>query len=198
MIYFTADLHFGHAKVIEFCNRPFTNVETMEHGLISNWNKIVRPQDTVYVLGDFSFCKRQHTTYIISQLNGKIIFIKGNHDHKKNFPTGTEMPEMLTIKVTSDELKLRKKNITLCHYPLAIWNKRQYGAWHLHGHSHGTFIPSNNQSDHHFEGLDKNMFFKANNILDVGVDVHNYRPISLSEVNDYFKYKAKGYGEEDV
>jgi calcineurin-like phosphoesterase family protein len=46
---------------------------------------------------------------------------------------------------------------------MAQWDGRHHGAYHLHGHSHGT---------HHAEGA----------ILDVGVDCHDYRPLSLEEV----------------
>ena len=55
MIYFTADHHFGHANIIRHCNRPFQNVEEMDMALLSNWNASVKPQDTVYILGDLFF-----------------------------------------------------------------------------------------------------------------------------------------------
>lgn len=55
MIYFTSDLHLGHKNVIRLCNRPFTDIEEMDHVLISNWNKRVHPHDTVVILGDLMF-----------------------------------------------------------------------------------------------------------------------------------------------
>ena len=55
MIYFTSDLHLGHANIIRHCNRPFSSVEEMDETLIRNWAKRVKANDTVYVLGDLMF-----------------------------------------------------------------------------------------------------------------------------------------------
>ena len=29
-VWFTSDTHFGHAKIIEYCDRPFANVQEKE------------------------------------------------------------------------------------------------------------------------------------------------------------------------
>ena len=34
MIWFTSDLHLGHANAIQFCDRPFETVEKMNRTLI--------------------------------------------------------------------------------------------------------------------------------------------------------------------
>ena len=52
--FFTSDTHFGHENIIKYCNRPFTSTEEMDKALISNWNKVVKPEDTVFHLGDFA------------------------------------------------------------------------------------------------------------------------------------------------
>ena len=52
MIYFTADTHFDHANIIRFCNRPFATVEEMNETLITNWNRKVHANDTVFIIGD--------------------------------------------------------------------------------------------------------------------------------------------------
>ena len=52
MVYFTSDLHLGHYGIIEMQNRPFKNVEEMNHILIGNFNAVVQKNDTVYILGD--------------------------------------------------------------------------------------------------------------------------------------------------
>ena len=51
---YTSDLHFGHKNVIEFDHRPFHDVNEMDHLMIESWNSRVQPDDTVYILGDFS------------------------------------------------------------------------------------------------------------------------------------------------
>lgn len=83
-ILITSDLHFGHKNIIEYCNRPFANVEDMNKQLIERWNKTVDWDDTTYVLGDFTFLPQDKTTEICSKLNGKIRLVKGNHDKRSN------------------------------------------------------------------------------------------------------------------
>src|SRR3990167_7246288 len=83
MIYFTADLHFGHKNIITFCNRPFAGTQEMNRALIDNWNSRVQKSDEVYLLGDVSFAAAEYTKHMLEQLNGKIYLIKGNHDSDK-------------------------------------------------------------------------------------------------------------------
>lgn len=75
----TSDLHFGHANVIKYCNRPFLDVNEMNEILIKNWNEVVSLEDTIYVLGDFAMAAR-YVEQVLPRLNGKKILILGNHD----------------------------------------------------------------------------------------------------------------------
>ena len=52
-VFFIADLHFNHKRIIEICNRPFKDIYNMNTSLINNWNSVVNREDTVFVLGDF-------------------------------------------------------------------------------------------------------------------------------------------------
>ena len=61
---YTSDLHFGHKNVIEFDHRPFNNVDEMDHFMIESWNSKVQPNDTVYILGDFSYRSEKEKTGI--------------------------------------------------------------------------------------------------------------------------------------
>jgi len=156
MYFFTADYHFNHANIIKFCGRPFDNVKEMDEALIANWNARVSDKDTVYHLGDF--CFGDHLSYI-KRLKGRIIFVKGSHDH------GLEKAGLVKhdIMDLSFMVSGRKQDITLCHYCLRVWPKSHYGAWHLFGHCHGRLEP---------EGKS----------WDVGVDINGYRPLRLDEV----------------
>ena len=79
MIFFTSDLHFGHEHIIQFSHRPFRNVTEMNRQLISNYNAVVQPEDTVYLLGDLSFqISVEKANALIAQLNGKKHLILGN------------------------------------------------------------------------------------------------------------------------
>lgn len=54
MIYFTADLHFYHEKIIKHTKRPYHTVDAMNKSLIKRWNDKISYDDEVYILGDFT------------------------------------------------------------------------------------------------------------------------------------------------
>lgn len=80
MLFFTADQHLGHARIIELCGRPFASVEEMNESLIERWNQTVSPDDTVYVLGDWAMGRIKETLPLTRRCNGSKILIPGNHD----------------------------------------------------------------------------------------------------------------------
>jgi len=80
MRYFTSDTHFGHANIIKYCNRPFANAGEMDRFIVEEWNKIVKPEDTVYHMGDVAFTSPEWCKHIIENLNGYKILVLGNHD----------------------------------------------------------------------------------------------------------------------
>lgn len=166
MIYFTADTHFGHARIIDLAKRPFHDVEEMDAHMIDRWNCVVRPGDTVYHLGDFAFAP--HDPYLKS-LNGEKHLIKGNHDHSNrvNRSTGwASVRDMANIKLRYQHGDMEVIDIVLCHYGLRVWNKSHHGALHFYGHSHGS-LPGDSQS------------------CDVGVDCWNFEPVSLGQIREH-------------
>ena len=84
-IWITSDTHFNHYNIIEYCNRPFSNVDEMNKELIKRWNSVVKKNDKVWHLGDFFLGKKDDAADIISHLNGNIYLIKGNHDIKNQW-----------------------------------------------------------------------------------------------------------------
>ncbi len=79
-IYLIADTHFGDPNILRYENRPFQSVEEMDETLIRNWNNAVKPEDTVFVLGDLSSYDLPKTAAICHRLNGHKYLIMGNHD----------------------------------------------------------------------------------------------------------------------
>lgn len=77
-----SDLHFSHKNILKFNpeTRQFRDVDHMNESIISEWNTKVKPDDTIYHLGDFAFAGNTKKREILDQLNGKKIFILGNHD----------------------------------------------------------------------------------------------------------------------
>ena len=52
----------------------------MNNTIISNWNKVVKSNDQVFMLGDFALCGKDKIIEIGQQLNGRKTLILGNHD----------------------------------------------------------------------------------------------------------------------
>ncbi len=171
-IWFTSDTHFGHANVIRFNKRPFKDVEQMDAMLIKNWNSVVGYQDDVYHLGDFSLTSAERSLRILEQLNGRIHLIKGNHEKsvlEKSFTREkfAWIKDYYELKVDDPDArgKHSQQSIVLLHYAMKVWNKSHHGSWHLYGHSHGSLPDDINSLS-----------------FDVGVDSHDYFPISYDEV----------------
>jgi calcineurin-like phosphoesterase family protein len=167
MRFFTSDTHFGHANIIKHCSRPFSTVGEMDSALVAAWNSRVGPSDEVYHLGDFGLFRGKNglarMAEVAYSLNGKIHLIRGNHD-----PDAAEvLLSSFKFVAVRDllEIKIDSLPIVLCHYPLERWNRKHYGAAHLHGHCHGRLVSP---------GIRR---------FDVGVDTHHYfAPYSEDEI----------------
>lgn len=134
MIYFTSDTHFSHKNVIDFCNRPFSDVEEMNKSMIEVWNKYITDRDTIYHLGDFHFGKNEEAFDILSQLKGKIILIKGNHDPSQRYRKAKELGLLHDFFVAT-YMKHNKKKLWLSHIPMEIEESRT-SMWNISGHIH--------------------------------------------------------------
>lgn len=185
-IFFTSDLHFGHSNVINFDNRPFDDVDTMNDTIIKNWNDKIPKDGIVFFMGDFSFKSLKQTQKIFEQLNGQIHWINGNHDRWKvisKIEGIKSIQNMLDLKVLdSDVVDTRfngRQSITLCHYPILVWDKHHHGAWHLHGHCHQNLV------DTEFG----NKYYQRK-VIDVGTNGHNYTPLSYKDIKDIMNNKT--------
>lgn len=171
MIWFTADLHFGHEAVIKMQNRPFKNSGDMDNALIHNINECVAPKDTLYILGDVSHhITPEETNVLIKRLHGKKYLLLGNHDVIGE-PEQCQYDMSLFESVDYyKKINAYNLNIVMMHYPMLTWPKTLAGSVMLHGHVHS--------------GLEYN----AANIragirrYDVGVDANNYYPVSIEQV----------------
>lgn len=168
-IFFTSDTHFGHANIIKYCNRPFASVEEMNEAMIKNWNAKIPPDGLVYHLGDFAFLPDWEITKIRGRLNGKIVLIRGNHDHDAVKTSCFErIYDVYTVKVS------KSKSVFLSHYAHKTWDRSHHGRYHLYGHTHG--------------GLPDDPTSRS---FDVGVDPFGFHPLSFSEVDNIMQNYKK-------
>jgi calcineurin-like phosphoesterase family protein len=157
--WFSADFHYGHKNIIKFCNRPFATVEEMDEVLISNWNKKVGKFEHAWIIGDFCFNDKNKGQEILNRMNGIKHLVRGNHDS-----TSVKLDGWASIS-DYEEMKIGSQKIILSHYAMRVWNGSHYGSWQLYGHSHGT-LPD-----------DPNLLS-----FDVGVDCHNFSPLSVEDI----------------
>ncbi len=176
-IFYIADWHYDHANVLHFDSRPFTTVTEMNEALITNWNNIVSPGDTVYVLGDMFWCKTTDAIAVLDKLNGQKVLIQGNHDrvHDANF-------QKRFIKITEYmEIKDGDRNVVLCHYPIPCFKNHFYGWYHLYGHVHISF--EHNMMEH-TKYLMEELYDRPCNMYNCGAMMPyiNYTPRTLDEI----------------
>lgn len=182
MIYFTADLHFGHKRILEmYPDRPFAddgNIDKHDAYIIEEWNQTVGKNDDVYILGDFSLRPIDETRKILERLNGRKFLCPGNHDKSLQSLVRyfVKVQQIMGLKVKKTRCPELDEDIELilCHYPLLEWPGMHHGVYHLHGHCHG------------------NIEIKDPRRMDVGVDATNKLLTPIHEVVSILKtqYKA--------
>lgn len=153
--WYTSDLHIGHKRICEFTDRKLvTTVEEHDEWVVDLWNSQVKPGDTVYIMGDFSFARFDKTCEALKKMQGQKHIIKGNHDRADDLDR-LKAANLIQNWHDYKEIKVggKEDNLTAClfHFPITAWHRQHYGSFMLHGHCHGSF-----------QGEGK--------ILDVGID----------------------------
>lgn len=156
--FITSDLHLDHTNIIKYCKRPFLNTEDMNKTLVDNWNNIISNKDTVYFLGDLAYGRgSRNTDYWLKQLNGKIIFIKGNHDKSNK------------IKLHETYiLEYGRYKFFLSHKPEQV--PKDWDGWAICGH-------------HHNNKLEEYPFIdKKNKRINISTELTKFRPVDMDEL----------------
>ena len=179
MVYFIADTHFGHKNIIELCSRPYNSTEEMNNDIINRWNRKVRGNDSVYIIGDMFF-RCENPEEILSQLNGEKHLLVGNHDG--SWMTKVNTDRYFKSVNTLLETSIGNVGASLCHYPLVTW-KHQKKTYMIHGHIH------NETSTEYW-----NLLCDNPRILNAGADINGFEPVTLEELirnNTLFKENYK-------
>ena len=183
MLYFTSDHHFGHANIIDYSGRPFTDVGAMDSALIDAWNDTVAPGDEVWHLGDVAMGRRDETLRAVTRLHGHKTLVAGNHDccwwghrHKLSYQYWRDAYVACGFAAIVDgetTLPLAAHTVTLSHFPYrndgpddekyAAYRPVDRDGWLLHGHVHERWR-------------------QRDRMINVGVDAWNYRPVSAQDI----------------
>lgn len=136
MNYYISDLHFGHAGIIRFDNRPFADVRQMEEEIVKRWNARVTPQDTVYIIGDFCWLTANEWIRILGRLKGQKVLIRGNHDLSSI--TG-RLAKMFSDVKDYKEIHDNGRRVCMCHFPILLYkHSHNPNTYMLCGHVHNT------------------------------------------------------------
>lgn len=165
-IWLVSDTHFSHANIIRYCNRPFSSAEEMDEVMIERWNKVVKPNDKVYHLGDVGLSNRTLDT-ILSRLNGKKRLILGNHDDGKNPILLKHFQKIFMWR------KLGEFGLILTHVPVhvsTLGEGRGPEFVNVHGHIHTDMVM---KYDHN------NIPMVDTRYVNVCVEQINYTPVHI-------------------
>lgn len=164
MIWFTADYHLFNENIIGYTKRPFSNSQHMGKALIIKYNQCVGVNDTVYFLGDLTLKGiefKPSLNALVGRMNGDKHLILGNHDHL----SVRDYMEMGFESVHSS-LDLGMEGLRLVHDPAIAYTypSQIFLAAHVH-----TF------------------YVTYKNVINVGVDVWEHKPVSLNQIRDLIK-----------
>lgn len=125
-IFFIGDTHFGHKNIIKFEPelRPGSTIEEHDELLIQRWNSVVKQEDNVWHLGDFSICGSGRMHMVAKRLNGHKHLVLGNHDKSKQLAPYFQFYGMCSFY-----------DNVLSHMPVAIEQRSRY-THNIHGHLH--------------------------------------------------------------
>jgi calcineurin-like phosphoesterase family protein len=156
MEYFISDTHFFHEELLtsnNFAPRPYTDLAEEHAGMIKAWNDRVADKDTVYHLGDIAMMNkikpvtRAHELVleILMQLNGHIVFVKGNHDSRAQIkfleahnPLMADGKPKFTFHDVGLIMKANHHQFFLTHYPMMFGQTPS--SINLHGHIHHYMV----------------------------------------------------------
>jgi len=140
-----SDTHFNHAAILTFNDkvgkpvRPFDNVDQMNECIMDNWAAVVKPEDTIYHLGDvmFGHNKVEWLEKNFAKLPGKKMLTLGNHDNVK----------FLAPFFKDIQFWFNVDNLVLTHMPLHPQTMDENKRWdhkdvtNVHGHTHTNPSP---------------------------------------------------------
>ena len=164
--YLISDLHLGHENIIEYCDRPFDTVDAMDETLIDNWNGTVDDEhDIVFFLGDLgAFADESELRELLDQLNGRVVFVEGNHDHPTRYVDGLNTHQYYIIQHGD-------RQFCCAHRPENV--PRCWEGWILYGH-------------HHDNDLDEYPFLDPERQrVNLSAELIGYEPLSLDDLVEH-------------
>jgi calcineurin-like phosphoesterase family protein len=136
--YVISDPHFKHMGLLKYERNEFSSIKEHDQHFIKEFNKKVSKQDTCYILGDIGIPDFDYLKEMISQLNGRLIMIKGNHDTR-----GVNFYYKLGFQKVYTHPIYYNKHILFSHEPAKEAFENPY-IINIHGHLHGSELTLSN------------------------------------------------------
>lgn len=199
--FISADHHFFHKNIIKYAERYYYSLEEMHNDYIQKHNARVHNDDLVYINGDFGFFKtKKQFDEIVSQLNGQLLFVKGNHDRvsnkiKTHLVRGVLSYGGIQINIVHDPIYADPNyplNLTAhCHQ---LWKLKPFDAYYDNFKQKINEIDDNRFKRKAYNFLKKWKGVNRQNtlLINVGVDSNNGYPFSLEEVMAIYGLWKKG------
>jgi calcineurin-like phosphoesterase family protein len=177
--YVISDHHFGHANIIEYCDRPFSSVGQMDGVLLDRHYETVDPEDILVHLGDVAMDMQNgdETIEYFQRLDGDIL-VRGNHDVGLA-PGDAPFPVLDSCVIEHDDYRFY-----CAHRPEDI--PESWDGWALHGHHH-----NNHPDEYPFVAYDEQR-------INVSSELLNYRPITLETVTSLIEQCPPGTRLRDI
>jgi len=170
--YVISDHHFGHANIIEYCDRPFSSVGQMDSALLERHYETVDADDLLVHLGDVAMDMRdgRETIESFERLNGDLL-VRGNHD------VGLDPADAPFPMLESCVLEHGDYQFYCTHRPEDV--PAEWDDWVLHGHHH------NNQPEEY------PFVAPAAQRVNVSAELLEFRPVSLGVLTDVLDATAE-------
>ncbi len=182
--WYISDHHLGHYNILQYGKRPFNSLAEMHDALVQFHNELVKPQDHVSFLGDFTLKRggrldREWIATEVRRYNGHKRFYLGNHDH---------MPVEFYRQAGFEKVYATwrsEEGFISSHFPL---HPRSLGSAtanvHGHIHQHAEYEPvvfEANEVDRNQKSRRK-LPRRVVPYINVSVEAVNYKPIHLDEI----------------
>jgi calcineurin-like phosphoesterase family protein len=146
----------------------------MDETMVENHNRVVGPNDKVYMLGDIAFNKKN--LVILSRLNGEKVLIKGNHDTEKL----SEYSKYFKDVRGSHQFD----GIIMTHIPIHPASLARWGC-NVHGHLHDREVMLPAAKFGAVPARPDPRYFC------VSMELINYTPISLEDAKKQIKNRLE-------
>ena len=147
-----------------------------------NWNG----STVAAILERMEYCghtvnfKTHRQSYKIKKIIENKHLIRGNHD--TGYEDAGRLYRWFETVTDFNEIDDGETHILLCHYPM-LYHKRGYM---IHGHLH------------HGRGRDYELLRQLPRVLNAGVDVNRYRPVTLAELVENNRAFYAGERDDEV